>query len=135
MEDKMVVLGGEVGYKTGFPEDFNVEDITSPSVFKKTANELEATLAFFIVERDVIRQVRVTGLEAEVREWEPSIEDRMAIHYHQFSRLLAGMGLDMHGFKKMLEMALWAMEYWNVPADDEMFKAVDKLHHEMGGLE
>jgi hypothetical protein len=138
------VFGGTIEQKEPDAPEYAHE--IRPREFITVQGEIVATIKCYLSDDDVVREYYVRGVTGEIRQWEPSFEDRKFINAQIIAELLVGQGIDMHDFKEILELAQDGWLFHEDRADhikeaDEMrdlrvlADKISNVHHELGGME
>lgn len=128
---KMILLGGELHYADapGTPE------FSDDGGIGLTPNrEVAGRMSLYLADDDVVREVELRGLTVTFTQWEPTLEDRLAVVAYEIAGLVRDEGLDMHDFKKIVELAYWGLEYHG-GEKSELAGALDRIDHLLGGPE
>lgn len=127
----VILLGGQIVYvdDPAVPLFSNGDDIGM-----KPNREVVGRVSLYLTEHDVVREIDLRGLTVAYTQWEPTLEDRLAVAAFEMAGLLRDEGLDMHDFHEIVRMAYWGIEYHG-GEKSELAGALDRIDHLLGGPE
>lgn len=126
----VIMLGGQLIYV----DDPAIPLYSNGDIGVTPNREVVGQVSLYLSDDDVVREIDLRGLTVSYRQWEPTIEDRLAVIAFEIANLLRDEGIDMHGFKKIVELAYWALEYHG-GEKSELAASLDRIHNLLGGPE
>jgi len=98
----------------------------------RPSREIRATIKLYLEGDDVVREYDIRGVTGELRQWEPSYEDRQQITTNVIASLLVGHDIDVHEFKEIIELAMLKARDQKRP---QTVEKLDRIHYKLGGME
>lgn len=96
-------------------------------------NKFEASFTIYMLAEDMVRRYHIHGVTGEITATAPDADDREAVTGMLMAKMLRGHGLDMHDFKRLLEMAIM---YQPTNKDDvDLIEIANTMHDELGGMD